>query len=254
MELVVIGLAALATSVLSALAGLGGGIILLVVIAQFFAPATAIPIHGGIQLVSNGSRAGLLRRDIEWRAVGLSALLLFPASLLGVAVATSVPENLTRFVIGVFVLIAAWRPALLRGLLVRGEQPSARHSGAGLPDRVLVGLGAVSGFLNTTVGASGPMTSPFFKAVTATHTAFVATAATAQVFAHASKVVAFSLDEFAIEDHLSVIAIGAVGVTVGSFIGTRLLGRISEANLDTLFKLVLTALAVRLLLRAVGLV
>ncbi len=252
MELVVIGLAALATSVLSALAGLGGGIILLVVIAQFFTPSVAIPIHGGIQLASNGSRATLLRRDINWRAVGLSALLLFPASLVGVAVATSVPEDLTRFVIGVFVLVAAWRPALLRGLLMRKRADGSTPDG--LPDRVLVGLGAVSGFLNTTVGASGPMTSPFFKAVTATHTAFVATAAMAQVFAHASKVVAFSLDDFAITEHVAVIVVGAAGVTLGSIIGTRLLGRISEKHLETLFKVVLTTLAIRLILRAVGLV
>jgi uncharacterized membrane protein YfcA len=236
MELLVIGIAAVATSVLSALAGLGGGIILLAVVAQFFVPAVAIPIHGGIQLVSNGSRAAILRKDIAWRSVGLSALLLFPASLLGVALATSVPAAATRLTIGIFVLIVAWRPGLLK-----------RQQADGLPDRTLVGVGAVSGFLNTTVGASGPVTSPFFKAVTASHTAFVATAGAAQVLAHLSKIVAFSLDDFSITDHILVIAIGAVGVTVGSWIGTRLLGRVSEEGLDLLFKVVLTALAVRLI-------
>ena len=236
MELLVIGIAAVATSVLSALAGLGGGIILLAVVAQFFVPAVAIPIHGGIQLVSNGSRAAILRKDIAWRSVGLSALLLFPASLVGVALATSVPAAATRLTIGIFVLIVAWRPGVLK-----------RQQADGLSDRTLVGVGAVSGFLNTTVGASGPVTSPFFKAVTASHTAFVATAGAAQVLAHLSKIVAFSLDDFSITDHILVIAIGAVGVTVGSWIGTRLLGRVSEEGLDLLFKVVLTALAVRLI-------
>lgn len=235
MELIVIGVAAFATSILSAMAGLGGGIILLVAIVQFFTPAVAIPIHGGIQLVSNGSRAAMLRNDISWRVVILSALLLFPASLFGVAVATSMPEPVTRLVIGIFVLVVAWRPEILKW---RGRD--------GLPDRALVGLGAVSGFLNSTVGASGPVTSPFLKAVTVGHTAFVATAATAQVFAHSSKIAAFSLDDFAIGDHLGVIGIGAVGVTAGSWVGTRLLGRVSERRLDLLFKVVLTALAVRL--------
>jgi uncharacterized membrane protein YfcA len=236
MELLVIGIAAVATSVLSALAGLGGGIILLAVVAQFFVPAVAIPIHGGIQLVSNGSRAAILRKDIASRSVGLSALLLFPASLVGVALATSVPAAATRLTIGIFVLIVAWRPGVLK-----------RQQADGLSDRTLVGVGAVSGFLNTTVGASGPVTSPFFKAVTASHTAFVATAGAAQVLAHLSKIVAFSLDDFSITDHILVIAIGAVGVTVGSWIGTRLLGRVSEEGLDLLFKVVLTALAVRLI-------
>jgi len=236
MDLVLIGLAAFATSILSALAGLGGGLLLLVVIAQFFAPATAIPIQGGIQLVSNGSRAFLLRSDIAWSPVGWSSLLLFPASVLGATVATAMPEDATRLAMGLFVLLVAWRPQLLK------------WSGTDkLPERALIGVGAVSGFLNSTVGASGPVTSPFFKAVTAGHKAFVATAAASQVIAHASKITAFTLDEFSIADHLGVIGIGATGVVMGSWVGTRMLGRVSEARLNTLFKTVLTLLAFRLI-------
>ncbi len=231
-----IGLAAMATAVLSAMAGLGGGVILLVVIAQFFVPTVAIPIHGGIQLVSNGSRAVILRQQVSWRPVWWSVLPLFPASVLGVVVATAMPEAVIQLAIGVFVLLVAWRPSLLKW---RGQGQ--------LPDRALVVVGAVSGFLNTTVGASGPVTSPFFKAVTASHVAFVATAAVAQVFAHLSKIVAYTLDDFVVTDHLDVVAVGAVGVTAGSMLGTRMLNRVSEERLNLLFKVVLTALAVRLI-------
>ncbi len=236
MDLIIIGVVAVATSILSALAGLGGGVILLVVLLQFFAPSTAIPIHGGIQLISNGSRAAFLRQNINWRAVGWSSLLLFPASIVGVAVATSMPEQATRLIIGVFVLIVAWRPGLLKW-----------HQGDTLPDQALIGVGAASGFLNTTIGVSGPFTSPFFKAVTASHAAYVATAASSQVVAHASKVAAFALDDFVISDHIAVITTGAVGVTVGSWIGTRLLGIVSDQHLNLLFKGVLTVMAIRLI-------
>ena len=235
-----IAVAAVGTSVLSAVAGLGGGIILLTVLAQFFAPVVAIPIHGGIQLVSNGSRAAMLRRQINWSAVGRASILLLPASLLGVLVATSIPEDATRLVLGAFVLVVAWRPSLLR------------WKGSGeLPQSALIGVGGVSGFLNSTVGASGPFTSPFFKAVTVSHVAFVATAASSQVFAHLSKLIAFGLDGFAFTEHLDVITVGAIGVTIGSRIGTRLMGRADEAQLALLFRIVLTALAIRLVLRAV---
>jgi uncharacterized membrane protein YfcA len=234
-DVVTIGIAALATSVLSAVAGLGGGIILLAVIAQFFAPTVAIPIQGAMQFVANGSRAALIRREISWPAVWWSSLLIFPASVLGVVVATSIPEDATRLVLGLFVLVVAWKPSLLRW---RGGRP--------LPTRAMIGVGAASGFLNSTVGASGPVTSPFFKAVTASHVAFVATAAASQVIAHTSKIIAFTLDDFSLLDHLDVIVVGSIGVSLGSFIGTRLLGRISEERLALVFKIVLTALAVRL--------
>ncbi len=230
------------TSILSAIAGLGGGVILLAVIAQFFAPTVAIPIQGGIQLIANGSRAFSLRRDIAWSAAGWSALALLPASFLGAAVATAVPADATRLALGVFLLVVVWRPGWLR------FEPSG-----GLSSRTLVGVGAVSGFLNSTVGASGPFTSPFFRAATASHVAFVATAAASQIAAHASKLVAYGLAGFTIADYFDAIAVGAGGAVVGTLIGTRLLGRVDEALLARIFRTVLTLLALRLVVRGAGL-
>ncbi len=246
-ELTVIGVAALLTSILSAVAGLGGGVILLLVIAQFVAPTTAIPIQGAIQLVSNGSRAGLLRRGIAWPVVGWSSVLVLPGSLLGVVIATSLPEDAIRIVLAGFVLLLAWRPHW-----IKLSAPSAVSVDAQIDRRpgLLLGIGGATGLLNTTVGASGPVTSPFFKAVTATHTAFVATAAATQVVAHAAKLVAFAADGWGATDHTATIAVGIVGVTAGSWLGTRLLGRISTTHLDLLFQVVLNALAARLLVTA----
>jgi uncharacterized membrane protein YfcA len=240
-ELLVIGVAALLTSILSAVAGLGGGVILLLVIAQFVAPTTAIPIQGAIQLVSNGTRAALLRTNIEWRVVGWSSLPLLPACLVGVAIATALPEDAIRIMLAVFVLVLAWRPQLLERSPGR---PDGDHRG------MLLGIGTAAGLLNTTVGASGPFTSPFFRAVTATHVAFVATAAATQVAAHIAKLMAFSASGWDISEHLDIIGVGIVGVVVGSWIGTRLLGRIPTERLDVVFKVVLTTLALRLLLTA----
>ena len=115
---------------------------------------------------------------------------------------------------------------------------------------MLLGLGAATGLLNSTVGASGPVTSPFFKVVTSSHVAFVATAAATQVAAHAAKLVAFTSGGWDIADHLGVIAVGIAGVIVGSWVGTRLLGRISTSHLDIVFKVVLTGLAIRVLFTA----
>lgn len=242
-EVAVVGVAALLTSILSAVAGLGGGVILLLVITQFVAPTVAIPIQGAIQLASNSSRAVLLRTDIAWPVVGWTSILLLPASFLGVAVATSLPEDVVRLVLAAFVLILAWRPQLLRPSGAAARRASDSRA-------MLVGVGGASGFLNTTIGASGPFTSPFLKAVTVSHKAFVATAAASQVLAHVSKLLAFSADGWSIADHAGMIGVGIAGVVAGTWLGTRLLDRVSEASLDTLFKLVLTALALRVIATA----
>ena len=144
LEIVVVAIAALLTSILSAVAGLGGGVILLLVITQFVAPTVAIPIQGAIQLISNWSRAVLLRTNISWPVVGWVSILLFPASLLGVAVATSLPEDVVRLVLAAFVLVLAWRPDLLKTATVR--------SGTAADAKImLLGVGAGSGFLTGSV-------------------------------------------------------------------------------------------------------
>jgi len=242
-EVVVVGIAAFLTSILSAVAGLGGGVILLLVIAQFVAPTVAIPIQGSIQLVSNGSRAALLRQQISWPVVGWVSILLFPASLLGVAVATSLPDVVVRLVLAGFVVVLAWRPDMLKA-----SAPRSRTATDAKP--MLAGVGAASGFLNTTVGASGPVTSPFLKAVTASHKAFVASAAMTQVLAHISKLIAFSAQGWSITDHLDMIGVGVIGVIAGSWVGTRFLDRVSETGLDLVFKVVLTSLAGRVIFTA----
>lgn len=251
-ELIVIGVAALLTSILSAVAGLGGGVILLLVIAQFVAPTTAIPIQGAIQIVSNGSRAALLRRDIAWPVVRWSSFLLLPGSLLGVVIATSLPEDAIRIVLAVFVLVLAWRPHWLK-LTPPVAMPVDDAPGSGVHARrpMLLVVGGATGLLNTTVGASGPVTSPFFKAVTATHVAFVATAAASQVLAHVTKLIAFTADGWEATDHVGMIGVGIIGVVLGSWIGTKLLGRTSTMRLDLVFRIVLTGLAMRLLVTAV---
>ncbi|MDH3212584.1 MAG: hypothetical protein OEM05_08875, partial [Myxococcales bacterium] len=64
-ELSVLCAAALATSVLSAIVGMAGGITLLSVMLLFLEPLVAIPLHGVIQLVSNATRTAIQRRHVD---------------------------------------------------------------------------------------------------------------------------------------------------------------------------------------------
>ena len=235
MELIVVGITAFLTAIISALAGLGGGIILLAVIAQFHAPTVAIPIHGWTQLVSNGYRSFLLRSDINWGAVAHGSILIVPAALAGVAVASSLPDDAIRLAMAGFILVATWRPSLMGW-----ERP-------GRTNRSLVPIGAVSGFLSATVGASGPVVSPFYRSVTVSHQAFVATAGTTQILSHLAKVVGFGLGGFEFREHVDFIAVAVVGVLIGTWVGTRLLHRANEQMLAVLFRVTLTVLAVRLI-------
>ena len=62
--------AAFLTATLSGFLGMGGGILPLTIMATYFPPAILIPLHGSVQLVSNG-----VRMVINWRHITWSILL-----------------------------------------------------------------------------------------------------------------------------------------------------------------------------------
>ena len=96
-ELAVLGVAALLTSILSAIVGMAGGITLLSVMLLFLEPLAAIPLHGVVQLVSNSSRALIQRKHVERGILARYAILLLPMGFAGVTFARSLtPETAKR--------------------------------------------------------------------------------------------------------------------------------------------------------------
>ena len=98
------------TSALTAVVGVGGGIFLISVMASFLPPAIVIPIHAVVQLGSNGGRAALMRRDIDWRI----AMLFAMGAIVGIVVAAKIFVALTtqtlQLLLGLFILVSIWTP------------------------------------------------------------------------------------------------------------------------------------------------
>ena len=231
-----------ATAVLSGIVGMAGGITLLAAMLLFLEPLVAIPLHGAIQLVSNGSRTWLQRRHVESWILWRYAALLIPGGLLGLALVRSLPPDATRTLIGVFVLLATWAP----GLLLLGGHPESSDR-----NRRFLLLGGVAGVLNVTIGAVGPMIAPFFLNLGLTRQALVGTKAACQSLGHLAKIGLFGLGGFAFAPHLTLLSVCAACVVAGTWVGTQLLDRIDERLFTWLYKAVLTVIAVRLALTAV---
>ena len=66
MELIILIIAALVTSSISAVIGMGGGIILLGIMAIFIPDGyMVIALHGIIQMISNGTRTFVFRQHLK---------------------------------------------------------------------------------------------------------------------------------------------------------------------------------------------
>src|SRR6185503_1017317 len=78
----ILAFSSLGTAFLSGVLGMAGGMILMGVLLAFLPVPAAMTLHGLTQLASNGWRAWLWRRDIDWRAFrgyALGAVLAFAA-------------------------------------------------------------------------------------------------------------------------------------------------------------------------------
>jgi len=260
--------AAFATAVLSAVVGMAGGITLLAAMLLWLPPLVVIPLHGVIQLASNGSRTWFQRRharfDILWRY----ALLLLPGGVAGLAVARSLPEEGLRAAIAGFVLLATWLPvARARWRISRGAAAGDGNApggggatgggsgaagdaeGAGETARLwrrFLPLGAVAGFLNVTIGAVGPLIAPFFLNLGLRRQALVGTKAACQTLGHLVKLAIFGGAGFAFHEHWLLLVCACLCVLAGTWLGSRLLERASESLFIALYRGVLTVIALRL--------
>lgn len=239
LELSILCATALATSILSAIVGMAGGITLLSVMLLFLEPLAVIPLHGVVQLVSNASRTLIQRRYVDWRILSRYGLLLVPMGFAGLHLVRSLPPFGPGFLIGVFVLVATWAP----GALLLGTHPEQTD-----PKRRFLVLGGVTGLLNMILGATGPLIAPFFLNIGLPRQGVIGTKAACQVLGHLVKVAIFGVAGFAYRDHLVPLALLSATVVAGTWIGSRLLERVNERWFRRLYMAVLTAIAVRLVI------
>lgn len=232
------GVVAIGTSILSGVLGMAGGMLLLAALLLRLEPTVAIPVHGIVQLVSNGSRAYFLRTHVRVKTIIPFVLPLLPAAALGVFLLGTLPPGAGKMLIGAFVLFFTWRP--------RSKDASPRPGTH--PGRMLAAGGALVGFFSTLVGATGPLLAPFIVALELSPPATVGTMAVCQVFQHASKVLVFGVAGFDFRSMLGPALALSTCAIIGSALGTRWLDRVDRELFNRIVRVVLTVLALQLLI------
>jgi uncharacterized membrane protein YfcA len=235
--LLILCAASLFTAGVSAVLGMAGGIMLLAVMLLFLEPAVAIPIHAVVQLTSNSSRTVIHARSVRRDLLVPFMILLLPAGALTLPLVQIAPDDGLRLAIGVFVLVATWRKRwLLLGIDL--ERIPIR------PRFALIGAG--SGAIGPLVGATGPFIAPFFLGIGLNRFELIGTKAACQTTGHLAKMILFAIAGFAFLDYIGLIVGMAGCVVAGTWLGTRVLHRLDDNRFTQLYKLTLTAVALRL--------
>jgi uncharacterized membrane protein YfcA len=231
---VFLGLTALAgfTGAFGVVAGLGGGVLLIGVMATIFPPAVLIPLHGAVLLGTNLGRSIMMRREILRHLLPAFMSGALVGAIIGGNVVVELPTGIMQTTLGVFILYLCWFPP-----------PAA----IAYSPRKFFALGAGGTLLGFFVGASGSLLAPFVAAACPDRQQFVATHAFLMTFVHALKILVFGFLGFTLMQYLPLI-LPMIAVSIaGSWVGRIVLRRMPEALFRRIFQIVLSLLAVRLL-------
>lgn len=224
-----LGVASFLASFMTVALGIGGGALVLAIMASLMPPAALIPVHGVIQLGSNLFRAALMWRHIQWQTVGGFALGCALGVAIGGTVAVSLPGPVVLIGVGLFVI---WS--------VLSKPPKWLS-------RFPFMTGAISSVLTMFFGATGVFVANFVKSLELSRKPHVATHATFMTLQHGLKIVAFGVLGFAFGPWLGVVGLMIVTGVLGTLAGRLVLERITDHGFRKILDVLLVLISIRLI-------
>lgn len=227
-------LASYISSFISGSLGIGGGGLLLAVMATLVPASALIPVHGVVQLGSNAGRALLLLGKVHRPALPAFAVGSLVGAVSGGLVAIDLPEAAIQIGIGCFVI---WT--------VVARPPKW------LSEKALVS-GIVSSFLTMLFGATGLFVASYTKAFRLPRHAHVATHAALMTLQHGLKVVVFAGLGFAFSNWAGLIVLMLLAGFAGTWTGGHVLNRIDDRRFGLGLNALLVLISLRLIWQGLG--
>ncbi|MDO5650980.1 MAG: sulfite exporter TauE/SafE family protein [Moraxella sp.] len=220
------------TSTMTAITGMGGGMILVGLMPLFLPAAAIVPVHGATQLASNISRAWFGRKHIDLRYFWQ----YFIGTMVGVAVfgvaVRFVKLDLIPLFIAIYILLTQWSKTIDRLL-------------KSLENFYLVGF--VQTGIGLFVGSPGPLHMPLLMKKYKDNHVIVTTGSLMLALVHFIKLVVYIFLGFAFADYWQVIVMMIASAVIGSWIGVKLRHHLPMAWLKTALPWLLTIIAFKII-------
>ncbi len=227
-------LASFSTSLISAIFGIGGGIILLTFFASFLPPLAIIPVHAVVQLASNGGRVFLLRKEIHWPIISTFILGCAFGAILGGMIVLQIPHELIKLLMGIFIL---WS--------IYGYLPKFNNK------QIFFGS-IISCSLSVIVGATGAFIAAIVNTFKLPKLNHIATVAFVMMTKHILKIAVFIFLGFSFTPYIKIMVLMVLGGFLGTIIGKQIMSKINEQFFRKLLNIVLTVLALRIIFIAIN--
>jgi uncharacterized membrane protein YfcA len=193
---------------ITTVAGMGGGLVLMLGLATIFDPMVALAATGPGLLVGNMHRVWMYRRRVVRSTARRYVVGAVPGAIVGGLLASVAPEDVVRISMLVMASLATAKTVL--GL--RWDAPSD----------VMIPGGVAIGFISATSGGGGLLAGPLLLATGLTGRSYVATASVGAVAIHVSRLAGYGAGGVLTKDVLQLGAVLAGCILVGNVLGDRI--------------------------------
>lgn len=225
--------ASMMTSFISAAFGIGGGAILLGLLALKLPSIALLPIHGIVQIGSNLGRAVIFFKDIKRGPLipfGIGTIL---GASLGGSLFVQIEPWLLQLSVAIFIL---WS--------VFGKIPAIGST------HIIFG-GIFSGFLTMFFGASGAVVAGMVKTMKLNPINHLATHSALMTIQHLIKVIIFGFIGFVYAEYFLLITAMIFSGFIGTLIGKKVLVKLGHKYFKIVLNVVLTLISLNLIWNAI---
>jgi len=235
--LALLGGASFVAALVSASLSIGGGYVLFGATTLLYPLSSAIALQPVLSYASLLSRSFAFRDAISWRIVRPFTIGSLAGVALGLVVYHMILERGLALAVGVTMLALAWtRPAI-----------PAAHTG-----KAFAAVGSAHALAGTVLGL-GSVLQPVLLNSGIDRRALVGTFATCLLALEAIRLVGYASTGFSYAPFLWAVVIATVAGIVGTWVGKALIGHMPERMFRWILRLLISALALRLVALGVGL-
>lgn len=198
--------AGICSGAVTTVAGLGGGLILVLILAALFDPKTALALSTPALALANLHRIRMYRRVIDRPEARRLAIGGFVGAAAGGLLTAALPDAVIRWL-----MIGTAALALLRFAGLRWAPPDAASAPAA----------ALTGLISATSGGGGSVLGPYLLARGHSGPGYVATAACCALAIHLGKIASYSASGVSDGRTLAGGVALAAAVAAGNLLGDR---------------------------------